>query len=164
MTIQNELDIDIRNLLGQAWSVKAEDLSAMAGLMEKAGRSLTKLRESGKGPDGSDVLFPRLPYILDEDVLITEEEKESLLHADELAKSADILISIGIGGSYLGNQMLFDVFCGPYWNMMDREERNGFPKVFFPDRTWIPTASSSWQKRWSGKAAMQAGSAGCSFW
>lgn len=77
-------------------------------------------------------------------MLITEEEKESLLHANELAKSADILISIGIGGSYLGNQMLFDVFCGPYWNMMDREERNGFPKVFLPDRTWIPTASSSW--------------------
>ena len=138
MTIQNELDIDIRNLLGQAWSVKAEDLSAMAGLMEKAGRSLTKLRESGKGPDGSDVLFPRLPYILDEDVLITEEEKESLLHADELAKSADILISIGIGGSYLGNQMLFDVFCGPYWNMMDREERNGFPKVFFAGQNMDP--------------------------
>lgn len=138
MTIQNELDIDIRNLLGQAWSVKAEDLSAMAGLMEKAGRSLTKLRESGKGPDGSDVLFPRLPYILDEDVLITEEEKESLLHANELAKSADILISIGIGGSYLGNQMLFDVFCGPYWNMMDREERNGFPKVFFAGQNMDP--------------------------
>ena len=113
MTIQNELDIDIENLLGHPWSVKEEDLKDMEGLIHQAGRSLTELRRSGKGPDGSSVLFPRLPYILEEERLMSKEERQHLSHVDELAKSSDILISIGIGGSYLGNQMLFDVFCGP---------------------------------------------------
>ena len=138
MTIQNGLDIDIENLLGHPWSVKEEDLKDMEGLIHQAGRSLTKLRRSGKGPDGSSVLFPRLPYILKEERLMSKEERQHLSHVDELAKSSDILISIGIGGSYLGNQMLFDVFCGPYWNMMSREERQGFPQVFFAGQNMDP--------------------------
>ena len=138
MTIQNELDIDIRNLLGNLWSVKEGDLKDMEDRIHQAGRSLTELRKSGKGPDGSLVLFPRLPYILEEERLMSKEEREHLSHVHELSKASDILISIGIGGSYLGNQMLFDVFCGPYWNMMSREERQGFPQVFFAGQNMDP--------------------------
>ena len=123
MTIQNELDIDIRNLLGNPWSVKEGDLKDMEDRIHQAGRSLTELRKSGKGPDGSLVLFPRLPYILEEEGLMSKEERKHLSHVHELSKASDILISIGIGGSYLGNQMLFDVFCGPYWIMLNRDER-----------------------------------------
>lgn len=138
MTIQNELDIDIRNLLGNPWSVKEGDLKSIEDRIRQAGRSLTELRKSGKGPDGSLVLFPRLPYILEEERLMSKEEREHLSHVHELSKASDILISIGIGGSYLGNQMLFDVFCGPYWNMMSREERQGFPQVFFAGQNMDP--------------------------
>lgn len=138
MTIQNELDIDIRNLLGHPWSVKEEDLKDFEAPIRQAGRSLTELRSTGKGPDGSSVLFPHLPYILEENLLMTKEEKENLLHVHELGKSVDILISIGIGGSYLGNQMLFDIFCGPCWNMMSRDERKGFPQVFFAGQNMDP--------------------------
>ena len=138
MTIQNELDIDIRNLLGNPWSVKEGDLKNIEDRIHQAGRSLTELRKSGKGPDGSLVLFSRLPYILEEERLMSKEEREHLSHVHELSKASDILISIGIGGSYLGNQMLFDVFCGPYWNMMSREERQGFPQVFFAGQNMDP--------------------------
>lgn len=57
-------------------------------------------------------MFPHLSYLLEENVLISEEEKEALLSLKEEAKSYDAVISIGIGGSYLGNQVLFDLFCG----------------------------------------------------
>ena len=131
--------IDVRNLLGHEWSVKEEDLSACSGEIAKAAKEVTKLRRTGLGPDGSLVLFPRLPYILDEEVLISKEEKEALAKAESLSKAQDVIISIGIGGSYLGNQVLFDLFCGPYWNMMTKEERKGFPKVFFAGQNVDPT-------------------------
>lgn len=74
--------------------------------IKQAAENVAKLRCTGKGPDGSSVLFPHLPYLLEEDVLISEEEKKALLSLREEAKSYDAVISIGIGGSYLGNQVL----------------------------------------------------------
>lgn len=139
MDIQNELTIDVRNLLGHSWSVKKEDLEAFSGEIAKAAGEVAKLRRTGLGPDGSLVLFPRLPYILDENVLISEKEKAALEKVETLSKAQDVIISIGIGGSYLGNQVLFDLFCGPYWNMMTKEERKGFPKVFFAGQNVDPT-------------------------
>lgn len=31
----------------------------------------------------------------------------------------------------LGNQVLFDLFCGPYWNQLTKEERNGYLQFYF---------------------------------
>lgn len=138
MTIQNELDLDVRNLLGQSWNVKEADLEEEKEEIARAAAAMAALRSTGKGPDGSPVLFPHLPYILEEGLLISDEEKEQLEKLDDFSKTRDVLISIGIGGSFLGNRMLFDVFCGPYWNMMDREERSGHPKCFFAGQNLDP--------------------------
>ena len=140
MTIQNELDIDVKNLLGNSWSVKEEDLEEGAERIKQAAEEVNELRRTGKGPDGSSVLFPYLPYMEEEEILISQKEKEEIKKLGDLAQEQDILISIGIGGSYLGNRMLFDVFCGPYWNMMDRTGRKGFPKVFFSGQNVDPRA------------------------
>ena len=139
MDIQNELTIDVRNLLGHSWSVKKEDLEAFSGEIAKAAGEVTKLRKTGLGPDGTPVLFPHLPYILEEEVLMPLKEREALSKLEALSKEQDVVISIGIGGSYLGNQMLFDLHCGPFWNMMTKEERKGFPKVFFAGHNVDPT-------------------------
>lgn len=101
---------------------------------------MSELRHTGKGPDGSSVLFPHLPYLLEEDVLISEEERKALLSLREEAKSYDAVISIGIGGSYLGNQVLFDLFCGPYWNQLKKEERHGYPQVYFAGQNVDPVS------------------------
>lgn len=111
MDIHDEFFIDVKNLLGNPWSVTEEDLVKYGSCIKQVAEDVAKLRYTGKGPDGSSVLFPHLPYLLEEDVLISEEEKKALLSLREEAKSYDAVISIGIGGSYLGNQVLFDVFC-----------------------------------------------------
>ena len=125
MHIHNELFIDIKHLWGNQWSVKHEDLDTYSRQIRRAAGDISKLRQSGKGPDGSQVLFPHLPYLLKEEVLISREEREALLRLREEAKDYDAVVSIGIGGSYLGNQVLFDLFCGPYWNQLTKEERKG---------------------------------------
>lgn len=140
MNIGNELLIDIKHLCGNRWSVKREDLDTYSRQIRRAAGDISKLRQSGKGPDGSQVLFPHLPYLLKEEVLISEEEKNALLSLKEKAKSYDAVISIGIGGSYLGNQVLFDLFCGPYWNQLTKEEKRGYPQFYFAGQNVDPVS------------------------
>ena len=140
MTINDELIIDIKHLLGNRWSVKREDLDTYSSQIQRAAGDISRLRQSGKGPDGSQVLFPHLPYLLKEEVLISKEEREALLRLREEAKGYDAVISIGIGGSYLGNQVLFDLFCGPYWNQLTKEERHGYPQVYFAGQNVDPVS------------------------
>ena len=112
MNINNELFIDIKNFLNHPWSVTPENMVKHADEINQAANAVTELRNTGKGPDGSLVLFSHLPYILEENLLISEAEKKSLLSLKEKAKFYDAVISIGIGGSYLGNQVLFDYSAG----------------------------------------------------
>lgn len=138
MNLNGDLFIDVMNLLGNSWNVTKEDLVTYSPCIQQAAMDVAELRRTGKGPDGSSVLFPHLPYLLKENVLISEEEKNALLSLKEKAKSYDAVISIGIGGSYLGNQVLFDLFCGPYWNQLTKEERNGFPQFYFAGQNVDP--------------------------
>lgn len=140
MNIDNELFIDFKHLLGNPWSVTEKALATYGPCIKQAARDVSELRRTGKGPDGSSVLFPHLPYLLEENVLISEEEKKDLLSLREEAKSYDAVISIGIGGSYLGNQVLFDLFCGPYWNQLTKEERRGYPQVYFAGQNVDPVS------------------------
>lgn len=138
MIINNEIFINTNNLLRKTWGVTEKDLEKYDPQIKYAVQKIEILRNTGKGPDGSLVLFPHLPYMLEENVLISEEEKNALLSLKEKAKSYDAVISIGIGGSYLGNQALFDLFCGPYWNQLTKEERNGFPQFYFAGQNVDP--------------------------
>lgn len=140
MDIQNELFIDFKHLLGNPWSVTEKALATYGPCIKQAARDVSELRRTGKGRDGGSVLFPHLPYLLEENVLISDEEKNELLSLKEKAKGYDAVISIGIGGSYLGNQVLFDVFCGPYWNQLTKEERHGYPQIYFAGQNVDPVS------------------------
>lgn len=140
MNLNGDLFIDVMNLLGNSWNVTKEDLVTYSPCIQQAAMDVAELRRTGKGPDGSSVLFPHLPYLLKENVLISEEEKKDLLSLKEEAKSYDAVISIGIGGSYLGNQVLFDLFCGPYWNQLTKDERNGYPQFYFAGQNVDPVS------------------------
>lgn len=140
MTINNELFIDIKKFLNHPWSITTKDLEQYDAEINQAVKAVDDIRNTGKGPDGSLVLFPHLPYLLEENVLISEGEKKELLSLKEMAPSYDAVISIGIGGSYLGNQVLFDLFCGPYWNQLTKEERKGYPQLYFAGQNVDPVS------------------------
>lgn len=138
MEINKIISFDLHNLLKKPYGVDKKYLETYKHKILGAIDEVKRIRRDGKGPDGSLVLFPHLPYLLEENVLISEEEKNALLSLKEKAKSYDAVISIGIGGSYLGNQVLFDLFCGPYWNQLTKEERNGFPQFYFAGQNVDP--------------------------
>ena len=140
MHFQDELTIDMTHFSGEGWGITEEEIDACKERIREAALSVERLRKSGKGPDGSLVLFPHLPYLLEEEILISKEERERLLALSKLAKEQDIVVSIGIGGSYLGNQVLFDLFCGQYWNLMTKEERHGYPQLYFAGQNLDPVS------------------------
>ena len=57
MTINNELFIDIKNFLNHSWSVTPENMAKHAVEINQAANAVTELRDTGKGSDGSLVLF-----------------------------------------------------------------------------------------------------------
>lgn len=138
MSLQDELIIDTTYLDPILQRLTLQEEKEYQEKVVKAARAVDELRKTGKGPDGSDVLFPHLPYLLEEHRLISEEEKVRLLNLKEEAKNYDVVISIGIGGSYLGNQVLFDLFCGTSWNKKTKSERGGYPQIYFAGQNVDP--------------------------
>ena len=45
----------------------------------------------------------------------------------------DNIIVLGIGGSALGGLAVTEALLKPYWNLLTKEQRNGFPRIFFLD-------------------------------
>ena len=45
----------------------------------------------------------------------------------------DNILVLGIGGSALGGIAVTHALLTPYWNMLTKEQRNGYPRIFFLD-------------------------------
>ena len=145
-SVCTDFAVDMTYMTGQPWSVKASDFEARRREIGRAAAAVQRIRSAGEGPrEGESVLFPRLPYILEEQRLMGAEEQAQMRRLAAVARGGglDAVISVGIGGSYLGNQVLFDACCGPYWNMETAEERRHLPKVFFAGQTADPETLES---------------------
>ncbi|MBL8815960.1 MAG: glucose-6-phosphate isomerase [Planctomyces sp.] len=51
--------------------------------------------------------------------------------AARIRSSADSVVVLGIGGSYMGMRAMFEALKPPFHNEMNREERNGIPRIYF---------------------------------
>lgn len=128
---------DYENLFGEG-KVTAVDLKEYGEAIKKAHEAMKVMRSTGiikahlsKDGEPEKVLFSQLPYIEEGHL----NSPASIGRLKEFSKSVqnriDTVISFGIGGSYLGNKVLFDMHCGEFWNSMTKEERNGYPKFYF---------------------------------
>ena len=123
--------------LGAPILISGGQVYADSGAEAKIARRVL-MRETGVirghlSKDGTPelVLFSQLPYVEEGHL----NSPKSLAHLQELTDSVknrvDAVVSLGIGGSYLGDKVLFDVHCGEFWNSKSTAERGGFPKVYF---------------------------------
>lgn len=94
----------------------------------------TGFEEGHVSKDGlpEPVLFYQLPYI-SENGINTPHMLERLYELRDYARNhIDTVVSVGIGGSYLGgSKVIFDVQCGSFWNNCSVEERDGYPRMYF---------------------------------
>lgn len=128
---------DYTNLVGEG-RITEEDINGLSGKIQAACQAISHMRQTGEvrahlSKDGlpEKVLFSQLPYIKEGNL----NNPQSITCLEEFGQSlryqVDAVVSFGIGGSYLGNKVLFDVHCGEFWNSGSVGDRNGYPKVYF---------------------------------
>ena len=84
----------------------------------------TLLNKSGEGNDFLSWL--ELP----DKILSSKDLNRILETGNEIYKNADLLICIGIGGSYLGAKAVTEALIHPLHNILAKDDRNG-PRILF---------------------------------
>jgi len=141
MELPSGLSINYAGILND-WAVTEDDLAALKPQLDELWLASDRLRQEGivdghLSKDGAPepVLFFRLPYV-EEGAINTPAVMDELDQLSSYAReNIDTVVSFGIGGSYLGNKVLFDVHGGPFWNAMTAKERNGYPTIHFAGHT-----------------------------
>ena len=152
LTLKSGFSFDYDNLFGEG-KVTAADIDECKDALAKAHAAMKVMRDTGfikahLSKDGAPekVYFSKLPYITEENGKLNLNSPASIkrLHAftEKIRNNVDAVVSLGIGGSFLGNKVLFDVFCGEFWNTWTPEQRKGLPKVYFSGQNIDP--------RWTG--------------
>lgn len=147
LKLKSGFTFDYDNLYGEG-KVTEDDLKFYEKDLKKAHEAMKVMRETGfirahlsKDGEPEKVLFSQLPYVEEGHL----NSPSSLKHLQELTDhvkgNVDVVVSMGIGGSYLGNKVLFDVHCGAFWNELSKEERNGFPQVYFSGNNIDPRST-----------------------
>ena len=148
LTLKSGFSFDYDNLFGEG-KVTAADIDECKDALKKAHEAMKVMRETGfikahLSKDGAPekVYFSKLPYITEENGKLNLNSPASIkrLHdfTEKIRNNVDAVVSLGIGGSFLGNKVLFDVFCGEFWNTWTTEQRKGLPKVYFSGQNIDP--------------------------
>lgn len=137
LTLASGFSFDYSNLYGTG-KVTAEDVAGLEEQLAAAQQAVEAMRATGEvrghlSKDGAPekVLFTQLPYVVDGHLNSPVSIARLKEFGKSLQNSVDAVVTFGIGGSYLGNKVLFDVHCGEFWNAKSTKERNGYPKMYF---------------------------------
>jgi len=135
---------DYENLYGEG-KVTAAEVAALADRTVAAHQAIEHMRLTGEvkahlSKDGTPekVLFTQLPYVEPGHLNSPDSIARLKEFGASLKNKVDAVVSFGIGGSYLGNKVLFDVHCGEFWNLQTVEERGGWPKLYFSGNNLDP--------------------------
>jgi glucose-6-phosphate isomerase len=137
LTLNSGFTFDYTNLYGVD-KVTADDVEGLAERIRDAHAGVEHMRMTGevrghlsKDGEPEKVLFTQLPYIAAGHLNCPASIEKLKQFGQSLKNQVDTVVSFGIGGSFLGNKVFFDVHCGEFWNLKSREARGGYPKVYF---------------------------------
>lgn len=98
---------------------------------------VAEVLEKGTGAGADFIGWRELPN----ERLSSQELAKIIEVANEIYEKADLLICVGIGGSYLGAKAVTEALLHPFYNFLSKNDRNG-PKIIFAGQN----ISSSWLK------------------
>ena len=143
ITLPSGLVLDFTNMFGDNRLTEQEVAEALATLGVAADTAVARLRATGQSKghlskDGQPehVYFPRMPYIAEGNPN-TPASIAKLQEYGEYLKQMDVVVFLGVGGSYLGNKVLFDAFGGCHWNT-NAKLRHGQPRIYFSGNNLDP--------------------------
>ena len=148
--IIQELTLDTSLLFGPSWAVTETEMQDATAEIDRAAAALSAIRETGAGPCGDLVRFPRLPRLLGENSLLTDSERARWETLSSWRGEIDAVVSVGIGGSYLGNKVL--------WDALGRNDTvSARPSVYFAGYTADPESLSEVLSQLKKEAAKKDG-------
>ncbi|MDO5479209.1 MAG: glucose-6-phosphate isomerase, partial [Clostridia bacterium] len=95
--------------------IEKRQLDAIKGQIAEA----KKLVEQGGGAGDDFLGWVRLPENYDK-----EEFARIKVAAEEIKKNSDVLVVVGIGGSYLGARAAIEMLNSSFSNLLPKEKRN----------------------------------------
>ena len=137
LTLNSGFSFDYDNLFGEG-KVTQADLDEFKDALKAAHEAMKVMRETGfikahLSKDGAPekVYFSKLPYITEENGKLNLNSPASIQRLHDFTEKIR-------NGSFLGNKVLFDIFCGEFWNTWTTEQRKGLPKVYFSGQNIDP--------------------------
>ncbi len=138
---------DYATMMGNC-RITENDLLELKERMQNANAAINEMRKSGftkahLSKDGAPepVYFTHLPYVKEGNPNTPDSIAKFQEFSTYMQDEVDAVIFLGVGGSYLGNKVLFDVFCGGGWNNFNHQERNNYPRIFFGGNNLDPWQS-----------------------
>ena len=107
--------------------VSAEELAAVAG----EAKSAFELVQSGEGAGNDFLGWVTLPENYDKEEFVRIKDA-----AERIKKNSDILVVIGIGGSYLGARAAIEFVKSPLYNNLKKDT----PDIYFAGNNISTTA------------------------
>lgn len=135
----NSIKFDFNNMfssnVGTKHGVSDKELKSCAPSIKKAFEHMQKIFASEKNRVNLGLEWTRLPY----------QDKEAIAKlqkmGDDIAANYESVISLGIGGSYLGLKAAQDALQMPYYNDFV-QVRQGRPKIYFDGNNLDPETLS----------------------
>ena len=145
---------DYTNLFGEGKVTEKELPATKAAHEAVCHMRATGVARGHLSKDGTPelVLFPQLPYVEDGKLNAPADLAKVKQLGERVKGRVDVVVSLGIGGSFLGNKVLFDVQCGEFWNAMTAAERDGWPEVYFSGNNIDPRRTTDLLKYLAHKA------------
>lgn len=144
LTLPSGFSFDYTNLCG-CGKVRQADIAALQEKIVAAHGAVEEMHETGKvkghlSKDGlpEKVLFTQLPYIAEGMINTPASIARLQAYGAAVRREEDAVIFFGVGGSYLGNKVLFDIQCGEFWNAATPEQRQGHPEIYFSGHNMDP--------------------------
>lgn len=143
ITMPSGLVLDFSNMLGEGRLQEQEVAQALAEQGAAVAAAVQAMRETGRSKahlskDGTPehVYFSRMPYIKEGNPN-TPASIGKLKEYSDYLQQMDVVVFLGVGGSFLGNKVLFDAFGGCHWNTNARL-RHGQPRIYFSGNNLDP--------------------------
>lgn len=148
IVIPSGIEFDFTNMFGEARLQPEIVEEAINNIGVEADEAVKLIRSTGiakahLSKDGrpEHVYFPRMGYI-QEGNPNTPASIAKLKEYSQYIQDFDIVLFLGIGGSFLGNRVLFDALGDKSWNK-DSQRRKKAPRIYFAGNNVDASASSS---------------------
>jgi len=129
------ISFDFNNLfssaVGRSRGVTDSELARLTPSLKKAHAHLAALIKNRGNRVSLGIEWTQLPFQRKGDILRIQRM------GNAIARKYDAVVSLGIGGSYLGLKAAQDALCPPYYNEFVRL-RNGRPRIYFEGNNMDP--------------------------